>query len=254
MRIIIITQNEPFYLAENIRFLIKSLSKEVEIVGVVLSNPSPFGKKESFIKKSIKTLNIFGIKFFLYYSFKYLNSILDNSKNVKFTLEKMQIPIITLENSINNSASIKKLKTYKPDLIISILGNEIFKKDLISLPKEGIINLHSSLLPKYRGLMPCFWVLKNNEKYTGVSVFLVDNGIDSGPILVREKISIGKMNHRQLIKETKAKGMHAICKAVSMIKNNKKVLIPNPDKSMSYYNFPKKEDVIQFHKIGKSFF
>ena len=67
------------------------------------------------------------------------------------------------------------------------MGNQIFKKQIIELAPKGCINLHTALLPKYRGLMPTFWVLKNNEKYTGVSVFFVDKGIDSGPIIVQRK-------------------------------------------------------------------
>ena len=67
----------------------------------------------------------------------------------------------------------------------------------------GCINLHTALLPKYRGLMPTFWVLKNNEKNTGVSVFFVDEGIDSGPIIVQKNISIGNMTQQELIVKTK---------------------------------------------------
>jgi len=55
------------------------------------------------------------------------------------------------------------------------------------LAPKGCLNLHSALLPKYRGLMPSFWVLKNNENKTGVSVFFVDKGIDSGPIFSAKK-------------------------------------------------------------------
>ena len=254
MRIIIITQDEPFYLAENLSYFINSLSKDVEIVGVVLSKPSPSGKKESFIRKSIKTLRIFGFKFFIYYSIKYLISFFNSSKNVKLSLKKLKVPIIQLRKSINNPDSILKIKAFKPDLFVSILGNEIFKKEIISLSKHGILNLHSSLLPKYRGLMPCFWVLKNDEKYTGVSVFLVDKGIDSGPILVREKISIGNMKHSELIKYTKRIGMIAVKKAIEMIKNKEKVRLPNMDSLMTYYSFPTRKDVIEFYRKGKSFY
>ena len=69
MRIVLITQKEPFYLAENISYLLKKLPKESKIVAAVIANPSPFGNKESFYRKAIKTLNIFGLKFFIFYRF-----------------------------------------------------------------------------------------------------------------------------------------------------------------------------------------
>ncbi len=61
-----------------------------------------------------------------------------------------------------------KNKGFKPDMLISILGNQIFKKPLINLAPKGCLNLHTALLPKYRrGLMSTFWVLKNNEQVAG---------------------------------------------------------------------------------------
>ena len=73
MNIIIITQNEPFYLAENLRYLLKILPKESSVVGCVVNDVSPFGKKETFFEKIKKTYNVFGLHFFLHYSLKYLN-------------------------------------------------------------------------------------------------------------------------------------------------------------------------------------
>ena len=254
MKVIIVTQKDPFYLAENIKFLIESLPSSIKIIGIILSKPSPFGRRKSFFKKSTETLRIFGFKFFFYYSTKFLQSLFDQSKNVRRTIINLNIPIINLEKSINDPKSISILKKYNSDLIVSILGNEIFKEKIISLPKYGIINLHSSLLPKYRGLMPCFWVLKNKETSTGVSVFFVDKGIDSGPILVRKKIYIKNMSHKDLIIKTKLEGMKAIIKAIKIIKDQKINLIENTDELKTYYSFPKRDDVIKFLKEGNRFF
>ena len=84
MKIILITQDEPFYLASNLKYLIESLPNEVKIQGVILTSPSPFGKKESFLTKSLKTIRIFGIKFFLYYSLNYVLSYFNPNKSITF--------------------------------------------------------------------------------------------------------------------------------------------------------------------------
>lgn len=254
MKILIITQNEPFYLAENLRYLNEILPNHSQIVGCVVSDVSPFGKKESFYQKAKKTLSIFGFKFFIYYSFKFITSKLSKKKNVLKFLNEKGIPIIQLSSNINSEASVKEIKSYQPDLLISILGNQIFKEPIINLAPKGCLNLHTALLPKYRGLMPTFWVLKNNEKHTGVSVFYVDKGIDSGPIVVQKKIEIGDKTQQELIKETKKLGMEAIAEAVDLIHKDQVNIIPNDDAQKTYYSFPTKEDVMIFLSNGKRFF
>jgi len=253
MRLIIITQNEPFYLSQNLNYLINNLKNDHELVGVVISDVSPFGKKESFIKKALKTKKIFGLKFFIYYSLKFIYSKIFKT-SVRTLLNKYNIPEIIIEGSINSVKNIELIKSYNPDLLISILGNQIFKKSLLDLAPKGCINLHTAMLPKYRGLMPTFWVLKNNEKFTGVSVFFVDEGIDSGPIIVQEKVEIGNLTQAQLIMQTKKIGMELIVKAVNLISANNIVLIPNPESEKSYFSFPSQKDVIEFEKNGKKFF
>ena len=142
------------------------------------------------------------------------------------------------------------ISSYKPSLLVSILGNEIFKEQLIKLAPYGCINLHSSLLPKYRGLMPTFWVLKNKEKESGVSVFFMDKGIDSGPIIVQKKFSMSKISHSDLINKTKKLGMEAIAEAIKKIKNDEVILIPNNNKKKSYYSFPTRYDIKEFLRGG----
>ena len=254
MRIVIITQNEPFYLVKNLKYLIKILPNHSKIVGCVVTDVSPFGKKESFITKAFKTLNIFGIKFFTYYTIKFLKSKLSSKNNIFEFLKSNNISKIILDEPINNSNSVKKIKLFHPDLLVSILGNQIFKSPILNLAPKGCINLHTALLPKYRGLMPTFWVLKNNEKKTGVSVFYVDEGIDSGPIIIQKEVKIGNKTQQELIKCTKKIGMEAIAKSIDLIQKDKVQLIKNNDLEKTYFSFPKKKDVLMFNKIGKKFF
>ena len=254
MKIIVITQDEPFYLAMNFNYLLKSLPKHSEIVACVVNDASPFGKKETFLQKVKKTFHIFGSKFFLYYSFKFVRSKFDINKRLDSVLKKSKIPKIILEKNINSKESVEIIKSYQPDLLISILGNQIFKEQIFNLAPKGCLNLHTALLPKYRGLMPTFWVLKNNEKYTGVSVFYVDEGIDSGPIVAQEKVQIGNRTQEELIVLTKKIGMECIAKAVDLIHKDSVEIIQNDNDKMTYFSFPTKEDVKHFKRIGKRFF
>lgn len=253
MKIVILTQDEPFFLAKNIEYLAENLSDKHEIKASVVFDVSPFGGKQSFIDKAKRTLNIFGAPFFVYYGFKFVKSKLF-SKTVTQVLKEKGIDEIRLEKSVNHKSSLDIIESYNPDLLISIAGNQIFKSKLINLAPKGCINLHTALLPKYRGLMPSFWVLKNNEKKTGVSVFFVDEGIDSGPIIVQREVVIGNRSQEELIRDTKKIGMDAILEAIDIIDKGDVKTKPNPDDEMTYYTFPTKDDVKVFKKNGKKFF
>ena len=102
--------------------------------------------------------------------------------------------------------------------------------------------------------MPTFWVLKNGEQYTGVSVFFVDEGIDSGPIIVQKKIKINNVSQSELINITKKLGMDAIIEAINLIYDDNVDLITNNNSEMSYFTFPTRKDVIEFKRNGKKFF
>ena len=255
MKIIIVTPNEPFYLSENINYLLKHLKKNNhDVVSCVLLSPSPYGRRETFFSKSRKVLSVFGLSFFIYYSLKFINAKLFKA-SVKKILNLNKVPLTLLDKSINHKVSLDIINSYKPNLIISILGNEIFKSEILSLPTYGCINLHSSLLPDFKGVMPSFWVLLKKENYTGVSVFKMDEGIDSGPIISQKKLSISKnTTQKDLIIRTKEIGMELIIESVEKIKSGKIDYINNPIGEGTYFSFPKKSDVNQFLKQGGKFF
>ena len=254
MKIVLITQNEPLFIKDSIKRLINEMPIEGKIVSCVLTKASPFGTKESFLMKAYKTYKIFGLYFFIRYAIIYMFDLISIKNSLKSFLQKNKIDIIELKENINSKNILELINSYQPDLLISIAGNQIFKKDLIDIPSKGCLNLHTALLPKYRGLMPTFWVLKNNEVYTGVSVFFVDEGIDSGPILVQKKIKIDNMSQNELIKTSKSIGIDAIIESIKMIIEDDINLIDNNEDEMTYYSFPTRADVIAFKKNGGRFF
>ncbi|KAB7728173.1 formyl transferase [Rudanella paleaurantiibacter] len=254
MRLLLLTQDDPFYLARNIDYLMKHLPPYAEVVATVVFDVSPFGKRETFTDKMKKTLQIFGLPFFVRYGFKFVASKLDSRNNVRKVLAKYGVPLIEIEGNINKDENLARLKAYNPDLLVSIAGNQIFKRKLLDLAPHGCINLHTALLPKYRGLMPSFWVLKNGETHTGVSVFFVDEGIDSGPIIVQKPLAIGNMSQEELIRVTKKMGMDAIVESVQKIHDGTVELMENDASQMTYFTFPTRDDVKAFQAAGKRFY
>jgi len=90
------------------------------------------------------------------------------------------------------SYHLKDIKKIKPDLVVVSNFGGIIPRELLDIPRFGCINLHPSLLPKYRGSSPIQTVVLNGDKETGVTIFLMDAEVDHGPILAQRKTVIGK--------------------------------------------------------------
>ena len=254
MRLLIITQDDPFFLPRNIEYFLNKISSDDEVVAAVVLNVSPFGKKESFAKKALKTLRIFGMRFFVNYALRFVVTKLILKRSVISSFKSNNIEMISPQGSINSTDSLEVLRRFEPDILISIAGNEIYRRPLLDLAKFGCLNLHTGMLPKYRGLMPTFWALKNNEEEIGVTVFQVDEGIDSGPILVQKSINVDGFSLNEVIKKTKRIGMDCMLEAVGKVKRGEADLIDNDATEATYFSFPSKGDVKKFRQLGKKFF
>ena len=94
-------------------------------------------------------------------------------------------------NSLKNGLGVEILKDINPDLVIVVAYGKLLPPDFLAFPKYGCINIHASILPKYRGASPIHHCVLNGEKETGVTAMQMDSGLDTGDILLTEKIPIG---------------------------------------------------------------
>jgi methionyl-tRNA formyltransferase len=85
---------------------------------------------------------------------------------------------------------LDEIRSFEPDVLIVVAYGEILRPALLGIPQKGAVNLHASLLPKYRGAAPIPWAILNGETVTGVTTMLMDAGMDSGPMLLQERCSI----------------------------------------------------------------
>ena len=133
---------------------------------------------------------------------------------------KNNIPVLQPQN-LDCSSFIKKLKEFNADLFV-VVAFRILPKIIWSMPKRNTINLHTSLLPKYKGAAPINWVLINGEIETGITTFFLNEKIDSGRIILQEKISLTQSTtaaelHEILI----VNGKNILVKTLEAIKKNK---------------------------------
>lgn len=99
---------------------------------------------------------------------------------------------LSLRKGEDAEQSMKILNDIAPDIIVVTAYGQILPKEILELPKHGCINIHASLLPKYRGAAPINWVLLNGEKVTGVTSMQMSEGLDTGDMLIKKSTEIGE--------------------------------------------------------------
>lgn len=119
----------------------------------------------------------------------------------EYALEK-NIPVFQPEKVKKNIEVIEHIKSLQPDVIAVVAYGKILPKEILEIPKYGCINVHSSLLPKYRGSAPMQWAIINGEEKTGVTTMLMDEGMDTGDILLKEEIDILDTDNLETIHDT----------------------------------------------------
>ena len=109
---------------------------------------------------------------------------------VKEKAMELGIPVFQPEKA-KDSEFIERLRELAPDLIVVTAYGQILKKELLSIPKYGCINVHASLLPRWRGAAPVQWSIIEGDKVTGVTTMLMDEGLDTGDMLLKKEVEIG---------------------------------------------------------------
>ena len=107
----------------------------------------------------------------------------------EYAVEK-GIPVYQPKKLRNNEEVMNILKELEPDVIAVVAYGKILPKEILEYPKYGCINVHGSLLPKYRGAAPMQWAIINGEKTTGITTMFMDVGMDTGDMLLKEEIEI----------------------------------------------------------------
>ena len=134
-----------------------------EIVGVVTNPDKPKGRGMKMIASPVK----------------------------EFANEK-GLEIYQPEKVRKNEEFIEKIKSLNPDVICVVAYGKILPKEILDIPSKGCINVHGSLLPKYRGAAPIQWAVLNGDKETGVTTMYMDEGMDTGDMILKEKVTIGE--------------------------------------------------------------
>jgi methionyl-tRNA formyltransferase len=150
-----------------VEIVLKDLHKEHNVISVVTTPDAPAGRKGQLSPTPIAEL-----------------------------ATKLELALLK-PASLKTTEAEHQLKALNPDLFVVASYGKIIPQNILDIPKFGCLNIHPSLLPKYRGSTPIQTALKNGDTETGISIIVMDAEVDHGPILVQEKFSIDRNEHFQ---------------------------------------------------------
>ncbi len=184
---------------------LRALTKRQLIVGVVTQPDRPAGRGRRILSSPVKRL-----------------------------AEKHHIPVYQPQR-VKNSSFLDEVRTIQPDLVVVVAFGQILPPSFLDIPKICSINIHPSLLPRYRGPAPISWAIIKGEKETGLTVQKIEAGVDEGEILLQKKIPVRLTDTaKDLEKKLAAAGAVLLEEAVRRIKEGRAIFLEQDKKKASY--------------------
>ncbi len=149
---------------------------------------------------------------------------------VKVTAESSQLPIYQ-PTDLHHPEFMDWLRDLKPEVIIVVAYGEILPPEILQLPRWGCLNVHASLLPKYRGAAPIEWAIIKGEEKTGITIILMNEKMDEGDIILQESVEIGPDDTAGVLGERLTPlAPKLLTETLEMIKQGKAVYMPQNDR------------------------
>lgn len=153
---------------------------------------------------------------------------------------------------VHDPLFMDRLRAEAADVLVSVSTPQIYRRELIGIPRLGILNIHGAILPQYRGVMPSFWMMANGERQAGVSIYFVDERIDLGERVGLRTFEIGA--HESLdhfITRSKAIAADLLLEVLDGIEAGTLERQPLDLEAGSYFSWPDAESVRRFRAAGR---
>lgn len=212
----------PDIAVPSLRYLIEK--EDIDVVAVITQPDKPAGRGQKLTPSPVKKLALEN------------NIELYQPKSIRKDSELIEI--------------IKKLK---PDMFITVAFGQILSQEVLDIPRIGTVNLHASLLPKYRGANPIQWPIINGDKVTGITTMLTDIGVDTGDILLKEEIQItDEMTSYDLYNKIAEIGPELLYKTIIGLNEGRiKPIKQNHDEATHAPKLKKEDGKINWHNSAR---
>jgi methionyl-tRNA formyltransferase len=254
LRVVFVCPEEPSVMPLFFEKVIPLMHDEIAAIAVV----SPIYQRSSWFRQAKRFADAFGLREFAIEALCYLKDKAADRvpagrpRSIKRIARSNAVRLLTPE-SVNGREFLEQLRGLDPDLVISVSCPQIFRRELLELPRLGCINVHSALLPEYRGVLPTFWVLARGESETGVTVHYMSPGVDGGDIIAQQRVGISPDETlHSLMRKCKIAAADAILDTVSRFREGTVATTANPAEAGSYFSFPEREDVRRYRSLGRA--
>ena len=170
-----------------------------------------------------------------------------------FNFSKQNNLNIRTPETLDTKEEFEYFKTLSPYIVIVVAYGKLIPKKYLNIPQKGFINIHASLLPKWRGAAPIQRSIMNLDKETGISIMKIQEKLDSGPFMKQIKVKIdNQTNSKALSNKLSMLGAQNIIECIDLIQNNKAKFIEQEEKKVTYATkINKKEAKIDWRKSAK---
>lgn len=246
LRVFFVTEDDPLYVIWffNI-FFAEYPREEFEICGITI--------ERAFHEPIWKTLRRMQVFYGLWGAFRqglrFMNAGLCG-RSIEALAASAGVPVVPTQ-SVNRPEYVERVRAIAPDVIVSVAAPEIFKPEVLSVPRLGCINIHSGRLPVYRGMMPTFWQMLRGEPAATITVHVMAEKLDQGDVLATQVFAIKPRDSLdRVIKGTKCEAARLLVRVLRDLWTGRAKPTPVDVIQAGYFSFPKPEDVREFRKRG----
>ena len=246
LTIFLITEEDPIYVIEFFRvFFAEYPMAELELCGITIEQPF----HESIGQTFRRMLRFYGYRDAIRQGLRFISARV-RTDTISALAASVGVPVVSTR-SVNDPKFIQQLRAKAPDVIISVAAPEIFRPELLNVPKLGCINVHSGRLPNYRGMMPTFWQMLRGEQAITITVHKMAHKLDAGDVLATQSYPLRRSDSLdRVIKATKREGARLLIRVLRDLRNGQVRPIPLEMADAGYFSFPRPSDVRQFRRLG----
>jgi methionyl-tRNA formyltransferase len=153
---------------------------------------------------------------------------------VKQLAQEWNLPVLQPQR-LKTPEFLEQLTSLKPELLIVVAYGRILTPEILAVPSKGSLNVHASLLPRYRGAAPINWALINGDRETGVTIQWMHRELDAGPIFLQERVPIAEtQNYGTLYTQLAERGAHLLVLALDLLRRGDAIKHPQPLAGITY--------------------
>jgi methionyl-tRNA formyltransferase len=245
MNVVFLTTNDPLYLPQLFERVLSERSSAVRVFVV-----PPLYKAQTTLGAARRYIRTFGLRAGWNLARRTATAKL-RKQSIATMCARYGVPAEAIDD-VNAPSFLNRLHRLETDVIVSVSCPQIFRRQLLELPRKGCVNVHGAILPHYRGIMPSFWMMARREQRAGVSAFFVNEDVDAGDLCGQRIFPMRPAETLDaFLKRSKAAAAELILEVLADIEAGTVRRRPVDLAEGSYFSWPDREAVRQFHAAGR---